>query len=49
MATQKMFDLNKMVVDAKKRLAKHIEKMAEKVRLETANDFAESRNRLNIK
>ncbi len=49
MATQKMFDLNKMVVDAKKRLAKHIEKMTEKARLDTANDFAESRKRLNIK
>jgi hypothetical protein len=49
MATQKMFDLDKMVTDAKKRLVKHIAKLAEKAQQETAADFTESRKRLNIK
>ncbi len=49
MATQKMFNLDKMAADAKKRLVKHIEKLVEKAHADTANDFAESRKRLNIK
>lgn len=39
-------DLNKMVKDAEKRLAKHINKLAEKAKAETAKDFEEARNRL---
>jgi hypothetical protein len=49
MAKEKMFDLDKMVKDAHKRLLTHINKLAEKAHKETATDFAEARKRLNIK
>lgn len=43
------FNLDKLVVDAQKRLHTRIEELAEKARLETAQSFAEARKRLGIK
>lgn len=49
MATEKIFNLNKMVKDSQKRLAVYVNKLAEKAKTETAKDFAVARTRLNIK
>lgn len=49
MATEKIFNLNKMVKDSHKRLDTYVNKLAEKAHAETAKDFAEARTRLNIK
>ena len=48
MAKEKQSDLDKMAKDAQKRLAKRIEQLAEKARVETAEAFAESRTRLKV-
>ena len=43
------FNLDKMVLDARKRLATHIDQLTEKALQETAADFAEARKRLEQK
>ena len=40
------FNLDKMVLDAQKRLATYIDQLAEKAQQETAADFAVARKRL---
>lgn len=49
MTTSKKFNLDKMVKDAQKRLATHIDKLVKKAHQETSADFAESRKLLKIK
>lgn len=43
------FNLDKMVVDAQKRLHARIEELTEKARLETKEAFAEARKRMKAK
>lgn len=42
-------DIEKQSKAAQKRLATYINKLAEKAKADTANDFAEARKKLNVK
>lgn len=48
MTKEKTFNLDKLVKDAKRRLATHIEKLTAKARDNTALDFEKTRERLGI-
>lgn len=42
-------DIEKEAKAAQKRVAKYIDKLAEKAKADTAKDFAEARKKLNVK